>query len=577
MQARSEDSQQQRRILWIGAVFAGVGLLLVARLIWWQLLPHEEIRIFTTGQRLNTIPSIRGSILDAGGQYLSVSTAEYTVGISPRLIDITPPLKGQNKDDVFTITSTMTSLLNLDAISVTQILEQRHAPYLELAKNKPLWFGQEFERLPTGAFRVDMTYRRLYPEGSLAGSVLGFIHREHGAQYGIEEYYNRELQGLGGRWQGVSGSWGEQIMMTLGGYQAAQDGTDLVLTLDRNIQAMAEAVLYEGMVENKAAGGNLIVLDPRSGAILAMANLPNYMPGDYGKVQSADQYINTAVSAIYEPGSVFKPLTLAAALETRVIRPTDSYDDRGEIMVGQQRIRNSDRQAHGPTTMTQLLAYSRNVGAAHVATLLGPTRFYEVIRRFGFGETSGVDLAREVPGVMRVPGNRFWHMSDLGTNSFGQGISVTPLQVVAAYGALANGGVLMRPYIVSELRRGDISTTARQPFRVRRVISADTSQQITKLMVDGVDLGLKKATLPGYRIAGKSGTSEIPDQEGYRQRDFIASFIGFGPVPNPRFVVLVKYDKPQESYWGGDAAAPAFRKMAKWLLDYYGIPPSTGG
>jgi cell division protein FtsI/penicillin-binding protein 2 len=241
--------------------------------------------------------------------------------------------------------------------------------------------------------------------------------------------------------------------------------------------------------------------------------------------------------------------------------------------VGGQTIRNSDRQAHGLTTMTQLLAYSRNVGAAHVATLLGPTRFYEIIRRFGFSEITGIDLALEETGVMRVPGNPYWHMSDLGTNSFGQGLSATPIQVAVAYATIANDGVLMRPYVVSEVRRGD-STTRRQPIRVRRVISAEVAQQITNLMADAMQLGLEKATLPGYRLAGKSGTAEIPDQEGYHQnKDVVASFVGFGPVPNPRFVILVKYDKPQEGYWGGDVAAPAFRKMAQFLVDYFGIAP----
>jgi len=314
------------------------------------------------------------------------------------------------------------------------------------------------------------------------------------------------------------------------------------------------------------------VLDPKTGAILAMANWPTYSPREYGLVKDKDQYVNTAISWAYEPGSVFKPLTLAAALEARMIRPTDTYDDRGEIIVGNARIRNSDKKAHGRTTMTQLLAYSLNVGAAHVATLLGPTRFYERIRHFGFSEITGVDLALEVPGSMRVPGSSLWHMSDLGTNSFGQGILVTPLQVAAAYGALANEGNLMRPYVVAQRNNGDKSIVAK-PTRVRQVISTEASEQITQLMADAVELALPEPLVPGYRFAGKSGTSEIPEQEGYQDKDVVASFVGYGPLPDPRFVILVKYDKPREGYWGSEVAAPAFSRLAQYLVRYYGIAP----
>ena len=237
-------------------------------------------------------------------------------------------------------------------------------------------------------------------------------------------------------------------------------------------------------------------------------------------------------------------------------------------------ILNSDKKAHGRTTMTELLAYSRNVGAAHVATLFGPTRFFEMIRRFGFAEITGVDLALEVPGSMRVPGSSLWHMSDLGTNSFGQGILVTPLQVVAAYGALANDGNLMRPFVVSQVGTGE-NLVVHKPVRVRRVIllgdiTADHRN-------DGAmpwSLALPEPLVPGYRFAAKSGTSQIVEQESYQDKDVVASFVGYGPLPDPRFVILVKYDKPREGYWGSEVAAPAFGRLAEYLVRYYGIAPA---
>ncbi len=564
MAASTEMSaQQQRRVIWLAVVFVGLALILVGRLVWWQLLPRDEVRdIFGQGDQSNVIPAARGNILDAGGNYLAASTVEYKIAVSPNL------LSEKQKEE---LTPTLAAILGKDPKDIAEALHRTDTQYVLLGAGLPASVGQQIEALNLDAFNIEISFRRVYPDDSLAASVLGFIDYQGVGRYGLEQYYDEALRGKDGVWRGVSDSWGEQILVSLGGYQPAQDGVDLVLTLDRNIQDAAERILREGAIKNQATSGNLIVLDPKTGAILAMANYPTYQPGVYWKVDSLEQYINTSISALYEPGSVFKPLTLVAALDAHVIRPEDTYDDRGEILVGQQRIMNWDRNSHGRTTMTQLLAHSYNVGAAHVATLLGPTRFYEVIRRFGFSEVTGVDLALEAAGIMRVPGNSYWHMSDLGTNSYGQGISVTPLQVAAAYGAMANDGLLMRPRIVAEVRGAD-STQTRPPIAVRQVVSAEAAQQITKLMADAVDIGLKEPILPGYRFAAKSGTAGVPDAEGYKNEATIASFVGYGPVPNPRFVILVKYDKPREGLWGVEVAEPEFAKMAEFLVDYYGIP-----
>lgn len=566
---------QDRRIIWLAIVCAGIGLLLVGRLASWQLLPHPEVAAsgLVGSDRANSIVPTRGSILDVNGQYLAASTVEYTIAVSPRLL---------SRDQKSKLLPVLSGMLGLPPEVISKTLQSEDSEYAVFGgygKRFSVWVAEQIEQLDErNAFNTEISSRRVYPDGGLAAAMLGFIpylnpDLAQTGQYGIEQYYNDVLRGTKGTWRGISDPWGNPVLMLLGGYVPAKDGADLVLCVDRNVQYAAEAILLEGIQENRATSGNIVVLDPKTGAVLAMANYPSYDPATYEQVKSADYYINSAISSVYEPGSVFKPLTLAAALEARVIRPTDTYDDRGEITVGQQRIMNSDRLPHGRTTMTELLAYSRNVGAAYVATLLGPARFYELIRRFGFGEITGVDLALESTGSMRVPGNPYWHMSDLGTNSFGQGIAVTPLQVVAAYGALANDGVLMRPYVVSQVREGT-AVSRRAPFATRRVISSEVAQQITEMMANAVELGTDRTLLPGYRIAGKSGTSGIPDVGGYGGREVIASFIGFGPLPNPRFVILVKYDRPKEGYWGLDVAAPAFTKMGMFLVDYYGLPPT---
>jgi cell division protein FtsI (penicillin-binding protein 3) len=566
MSSLPQLSGRHRRMVWLGVVWIGCGLIVIARLAWWQLFPHPDLRLYGqpgTGG-VQTTPPIRGNILDANGHYLAVSTIGYKVGVSPDV------LSNEERESLVPLVA---ELLDLDQNQVRSALATKGQAYVPLEIVKLYSFEQAhaLSALSPAAFVLEPKFVRAYPDETLAASILGFLSAwKSEGNYGLEQYYERELKGVEGTWQGLDDAWGAQIPLGTDGYKPPENGADLTLTLDRNIQAIAETILKEGIEQNKGSSGNIIVLDPKTGAILAMANWPTYSPRDYGLVQDKNQYVNTAISWAYEPGSVFKPLTLAAALEARVIRPDDAYDDRGEIIVGGQRILNSDKKAHGRTTMTELLAYSRNVGAAHVATLLGPARFCEMIRRFGFGEITGVDLALEVPGSMRAPGSPIWHMSDLGTNSFGQGIDVTPLQVAAAYGALANDGWLMRPFVVSHVHDGK-GLGAHKPVRVRPVISSQTSQQITKLMADAVELAFQEPLVPGYRFAAKSGTSQIPEQEGYQDKDVVASFVGFGPLPDPRFVILVKYDKPREGYWGSEVAAPAFSKLARYLVDYYGI------
>jgi cell division protein FtsI (penicillin-binding protein 3) len=562
------------RIGWLSALLIVFGGLLVVRLALWQLVPRPDIRAYGLAgvNRPNIIPAARGSIFDRHGHFIASSTVEYRVSVSPRLLDA---------DTKEALAPELASLLDKDPDQVERLLASNQSDYVVLGSGLSSEVGRQFEQLELSAFNLEIDFRRIYPDKALAASVLGFVDHEGNGQYGLEKFYNLELAGTPGQWHGIRDPWGKQILVTLGGPRPAQDGADLVLTIDRNIQHMAEQLLYEGLIRYRAQGGNVIVLDPRTGAVLAMANTPTYEPGSYGiyaASEGLEVFINTSISALYEPGSTFKPLTIAAGLEAQVITPNSTYDDRGEIIVGNRTIWNSDQAAHGQTNMTQLLAKSLNVGAAHVANLLGPTRFYELIRRFGVSEATGIDLAMEERGIMRVPGDPRWHMSDLGANSYGQGISVTPLQMAVAYATLANDGVMMRPYVVAEMwqdgERVRAQDAPREQVRVRRVVSAQTARQVTELMVNSVETGMTKAVLPGYRLAGKSGTSGIPTRDGYDRQDTIASFVGYGPVEDPRFVILIKFDRPREGQWGLEVAAPEFRNMAEMLVNYWAIPPS---
>lgn len=560
-----QEALQQERIVWLTAMLGMVGIYLLLRLAGWQLLPHPDYVRWgaEAANRPDRIAAVRGEIRDATGNVLAIQTYGCNVHIYPPQFD-----EGDRRAKV----SLLAQVLERPEESISRLASLPPLSHRRIvAAGAPIAVCEALEPLRDYGVQLERGYWRIYPDETLAAHVLGFVDLERRGQYGVEGYHDDALRGQDGEWYGVRGPVGQQLMATLGGYQPPQDGANLTLTLDRNIQREAERILWEGVAANNATSGNIIVLDPRSGAILAMANFPSYFPGEYWYVASNEEHRNSSVAALYEPGSVLKTMTLAAALEAKVILATDTYDDRGSIVVGEQEVKNADRRAHGITTMTELLAYSRNVGAAHVASLLGPTRFYEMFRRFGFGEQTGVDLVGEERGVMRVPGDPLWHMSDLGRNSYGQGIAVTPLQVAAAYGALANNGVLMRPYVVAEIERdGNVTRTA--PLPVRQVVAPDVAAQMTRLLEEAVKLGMQPALAPGYRIAGKSGTAGIPDAEGYDNTKVVASFVGYGPLPDPRYVILVKFDAPKEGSWGVQVAAPEFRRLFQFLMDYVGIP-----
>lgn len=574
----NQEALQNGRIVLVMGVLGTMTIYLILRLAGWQLFPHPEY-VRYGAEAINVperIPAVRGAIFDATGNYLAVSTYGCRIFLVPELLDRADKMdkEGQIVWGRTQKIARIAEVLRQPEESVGRIAE---APPRDLRKivaaAAPPEVCKELEPLRDKGVQIEYGYWRVYPDETLAAHVLGFVDLDGNGQYGLEGYYDRELRGQDGEWLGIRGPWGQPVMAVLGGYRSPQPGADLILTLDRNIQYEAERLLQEGILANKASSGNIIVLEARTGAILAMANFPSYDPAEYWYVASIEEHRNRCIGAVYEPGSVLKSITLAAALEAQVIRATDTYDDRGSIVVGEQEIKNSDGKAHGITTMTQLLAYSRNVGAAYVASLLGPTRFYEMFKRFGFGEHTQVDLIGDERGLMRVPGDPYWHMSDLGRNAYGHGISVTPLQVAVAYGALANGGLMMKPYIVSEMRTPQ-GTVRTNPVPLRQVISADTAKQITQLLEEAVKLGMRQAMVPGYRIAGKSGTAEIPSQEGYEGKDVIASFVGYGPLPDPRFVVLVKFDRPREKQEGVEVAAPVFSRLFAFLMNYAGIPPA---
>jgi cell division protein FtsI/penicillin-binding protein 2 len=469
------------------------------------------------------------------------------------------------------VASHLSPILGVSLGELVSLLDPQK-PYALLKKRVSQEVADTIDSLGFRGIYLEPKLRRSYPDRGLAAHLLGLVDYDGNGAYGLEGYHDLLLKGIGDI-EGRVYHRGEAMLFAFPQLPLSQGDTHLVLTLDRNIQYLAEQELAKAVAQYQADSGTIIVMDPKTGAILAMANYPSYDPNHFYEVPM-ELYINPAVSQQYEPGSVFKILTMAAGLDAGVINLDSAFYDSGKIEVGGIVIQNPDRRAHGLVTMTDILAYSLNVGIAYVSTSLGEETFYAYLKQFGCGDHTGVDLDGEVAGTLKEPGSRDWHESDLGTNSFGQGVAVTPLQMVAAVAAVANGGVLMKPYVVERIV-DDQGVFVTQPTIVRQVVSAQTAEQLTDMLVEAVERGMELAMVPGYDIAGKTGTAQIPVGDHYDPELTIASFVGYAPADDPQFIVLVKIDKPRLDPWGAEVAAPVFKTIAERLFVLLDIPPDN--
>jgi len=345
----------------------------------------------------------------------------------------------------------------------------------------------------------------------------------------------------------------------------------LVLTLDRAIQYYADRSLKEAVEQHVAKGGSVIVMNPKTGAILAMSSYPNFDPNRYNET-AIERFTNLNTSGAYEPGSVFKVITMASAIAANLVSPNTTYVDSGSVQVQDRVIKNSQDKVYGEVNMTKVLEQSINTGAVFVAQKLGKQLFYKYLKDFGFTETTGVELAGEVGGSVKPPGQ--WTDVDLATMSYGQGIAITPIQLITAVSAIANGGKLIQPHVVSEIlyENGPVKV---EPREIRQVISPQVAQIVSAMMVNVVEHGHgQRAGVLGYYIAGKTGTAQVPVPGGYAKNKTIGTFVGFGPTENPQFVMLVRIDEPKDVQFAESSAAPLFGKIAKFILDYLQIPPT---
>lgn len=426
---------------------------------------------------------------------------------------------------------------------------------------------------------------RFYPQGISAAQIVGALNLNGEGVSGIEAYYDQLLRGTEGRIEGEFDPNRNPIATSLARTLPPQDGADLQLTIDPFIQQVAERELQQAIDEQNADGGTIIVLDPRSGAILAMANWPFFDPNRWQEYPPEVYGRNPAIGTIYEPGSTFKMVTAAAALSSGVVTTTTTVDDPGWVIRYGQTLRNFDAAPHGPLTLAGMIYYSSNVAALQFNELVGPETFYRVLTRFGFGQPTGVDLAGEESGIVNFYGSAGYSPLTFLTNAYGQGISVTPLQLVQAAGAIANDGVMMRPYVVQQICRNN-ECVRTEPQVVARPVTPDVARAVREMMVESANhyapviWGPRTGNwsdqwlVPGYRVGAKTGTASIPlPGGGYDPVYTIGSVLGIAPVDEPWFVVLVKIDRPKKDTLGVLTAIPVYYNVVEQLLRYAHIPP----
>lgn len=489
----------------------------------------------------------------------------------------------ETKEEIDTIIEVLSETFSYDderKDAVRAQLEKLNDPYEPLEKQVEETIVDALREKELPGIHFLRQPKRFYPEKQLAAHVIGFVGKnEKGddvGRYGVEGYWNDTLSGNNGYLEGLRGAGGGLITSAGSIFQSAEDGADILLTIDRTLQYHACEEMRKAMEEYGAESASLVIMDPQSGAIRALCSLPDFDPNTYNEVASIEVYNNSTIFTPYEPGSIFKPLVMAAAINEDLVTPESVFYDTGSKEgVCQKPIRNADGKTYEDQTMTGVLENSINTGMVYVAEQLGKTVLRDYIERFGFGVKEGIELDSEVSGTIETLRINKGDKVDCyaATASFGQGITATPLQMAAAFGAIANGGTLMKPYVVQEVRHPSGRVDRKKPEPVRQVLTHRAASLAAGMMVSVVDSGhAGGAGVPGYYVAGKTGTAQIAERGGYGEGTN-HSFIGFAPVDDPKFVMLVKFEKPERRF-SASTAAPTFGKIASFMLQYYGVPPS---
>lgn len=554
------------RLKFIFAVFLLFFIAITARLFYWQVVSGARLAEAAQDQYYYTleIPSSRGKILSSDGNSLVRNKLVHLVYAEPPKIENT-----------YEFAQKVGSILEMDEATVAARISQENIVWATLARKVEDAKKQQLAELNLKGLGFENESKRFYPESSMSAHILGFVGSDENGNdkgyFGLEGFYDRVLTGKIGTLTQEKDARGLPILVGSVKRLPAEDGASLELHLNRTVQLILEEKLASGIVRYGAKSGLAVVMDPKTGGILGSAAFPAYDPATFNQFDR-ELYPNPLIAQVYEPGSTFKTLIMSSVMNERLIDPTTKFNEEGPVKVSGYQIRTWNNEYHGEMTMTQVLEKSSNPGMVYVGQKLGKNKLLGYIKDFGFGSTTGIDLEEEEAASLRD--DEEWKEIDLATASFGQGIAVTPLQMVRAVGALANQGKLMEPHIVKKIVDQKGKVTEIKPKTVREVIRPATAKAITEMMISAVDQGdAKWAKPPGYRIAGKTGTAQIPVAGHYDAEKTIASFVGFAPADDPKFVMLILLREPTTSPWGSETAAPLFFTIAKELFAYYGISP----
>jgi cell division protein FtsI (penicillin-binding protein 3) len=544
------------RLLLAVLTLAFGGLLL--RATWLQGVRAESLaRLGQTQHReAVTLPASRGTLYDRTGVELGLGESATTVYANPKQI-VNP------RAAALAVERT----LGLDANRIYPQLADRTRGFVYIERQADPAQAAALQRLKLSGFGFYPEERRNYPQGSVAAQVLGYVGIDGDGLAGLELQFNRQLSGSAGQETIVKDPTGRVIDVQQ--QRAERPGRDVFLTLDHSIQANAEEVLRETVHKWRAKSASAVVLDPRTGAVLAMAVQPGYDANRFPSAPS-DLQRNRTVTDTYEPGSTFKLITVAGALSERLVSPSTRFTLPYSLKVADRVIHDAEPRGTVNYSVAQILAHSSNIGAIELAEMLGRTRLSSWISRFGFGRDTGIDFPGESPGIVLPPDK--WSGSTIGNVPIGQGIAVTPVQMAAAYAAIANRGIWSRPHLVDHVAGG-----GRPSLNRRRLVSPRIASQLMLMLKDVVAEGTGQyAAMPGYQVAGKTGTAQKPDSHGgYATGRYVASFVGIVPASRPRLVILVMVDEPQGAIWGGVVAAPAFQQIARFDLQYLEVPPDA--
>lgn len=577
---REQTEGGRDRIKILSLLFLVMGGIITVRLFVVQVLDHGVYEALATGQHelVEQLYPVRGEILAQdpfapdGVSPIATNQTLSEVYANPK--QIADPKQG---GDAAKEAEQLAPLLGIPQDELLAKLEKSTDPYEPLLHKASDQQVKAIEELQLVGIHFKNESWRYYPENSAAAQITGFVgvkDDQRVGQYGIEGKYNTELTGKVGQLKTELDTAGRFIAVGDRLLDPAQDGDTLVLSIDKNVQYAVCARLKAAAESHGADQAATVVMDPNTGYIIAMCSYPDFDPNEYGQVESIDSYINAVVSKPYEVGSIMKPITMSMAIDQGKVTPETTYTDTGEVEIGGFKIHNSDGKANGVQTMIEVLDESLNTGAIFAAQQVGVDSFVNYMKNYGFGEYTTIELPYEQSGdISAIEKKKEIYMA---TASYGQGITSTVLQMATAYSVLANGGNLVEPHIIKEIRKANGYVEFTTPAVVRRVIQQSTATTVAAMLVSVVENGHgKRAQLPGYYVAGKTGTAQVPKKEGvgYDPYTHIGSFAGFFPVSNPQFVIVTRLDNPKDVQFAESSAAPLFAEIGHFLINYYHVQP----